>query len=573
MEVIILQEKFQYLEEEICKLRQARRNHENLLNSYYTVAHKLFMHGEYLKCIKYADKAIQYGNLDSPTNALIQSYQLLSMSNKHFGRILDAMQYAFLSLKLAEQLDDKQLISFVLNNLSVIYKTMNDLDKSLEYALLSLELKDEEKAPLSYARSCGNVALIYKSQKNYEKAVQLTKKSITLFEMNGAYENTASAYCNLSVCYSEMGETQKAIDTVNKSLAMFLELDSKIGIINDYLNLSKYNIELGKFKVAEDLLNKVDREYELNDLLKAELLSLRHLLDSKTGNYESAYKNLLLYNVLKVKIDDKDSKKQIADIELGYQLKKKTREAEAYKKKNLELDRLNHELNRISSIKNKLISVIGHDLKIPLTSIIGASEMLIEYDEDLDYDQKHSFIKVVNESAGNLNSMLNNILEWSRYLDNTSKIETSELDLSELVDKIRVNLTKELEKKNIIIIIEESGFQKIKSDQNILAIVLRNFVYNAIKFSYPGSPIIVSQTSDGENMVINVIDQGIGMTQDQINCILSRRSCFSRSGTMNEKGSGSGLRICLDLLEMLNCKLEIASKEKQGSKFSIIFPA
>ncbi len=573
MEVNILQRKFQYLSDDILALRDSRRKKENQLNNYFKVAHKLFINGEYLKCIKYADKAIQYGDFDNPQKALIQSYQLLSMSNKHFGRMLNAIQYSFISLKLAEQINNSTMISFIYNNLSVIYKTMNDLDKSLEYALLSIELKDELKEPLSYARSCANAALIYKAKKDYNKAVILTKKSIKLFEESNSPENTASALCNLSVCYFEMGDVSKAIDTVNKSLTIFTEFNSRIGVINDYLNLCKFNIELENFREAEKLLNKVDSEFELNDLLRAEFLSLRHLLDYKTGKYESAYKTLIEYNELKSRIDESQNRKQIADIELDYQLKKKTREAEAYKKKNDELDNLNKELSRISSIKNKLISVIGHDLKIPLTSIFSASEMLIEYSNELGAEQKTNFLKVVYNSADNLNNMLNNLLQWSKYLDNTNQIETTRVNINSLIDNTRKYLSRELEKKSIVILNNETSIVHVKSDLNILQIVLRNIIFNAVKFSPSGSHIIVSSSRNDNQVTLSVTDFGVGMTETQVNSILNKNICFTTSGTMNEKGNGIGLRICMDLLEMMNCHLEIDSKEKQGSTFSIIFPA
>ncbi len=573
MEVDILQRKFQYLSEDVKKLRDSRRKKENLLSNYYSIAHKLFVKGEYLKCIKYADKAIQYGDIDNPRKQLIQCYQFLSISNKHFGRILDAIQYSFLSLKLAEQINDKRLISFILNNLSVIYKTMNDFDKSLEYALLSLELKDKEKDPLSYAKSCGNAALIYKSMKDYEKAISLTEQSVEIFKTNNEFENTASALCNLSVCYSEMGEIPKAIETVNKSLEIFKEIDSEIGVINDYLNLCKFNIELENYDEAETFLQKADSDYEMNDLMRAEYLSLRHLLDFRTGDFESAYRNIVKYNELNAKIDAKTNRKEVADIELGYQLKKKTREAESYKRKNDELDRLNKELNRISSIKNKLISVIGHDLKIPLTSITSASEMLIEYYNELEQEQRTSFLKVVYDSADNLNSMLNNLLQWSRYLDNTDQIRTSDIKISDQISDIKKYLKRDLDKKNIVIVLNDNEINSINTDSNILQIVLRNIIFNSVKFSMPGSHIRINLTRKEKSINLSITDFGVGMSDNQIKCILNKNNCFSTSGTMNEKGSGIGLRICLDLLEMMNCRLEIESKEKQGSTFTIVFPA
>lgn len=229
------------------------------------------------------------------------------------------------------------------------------------------------------------------------------------------------------------------------------------------------------------------------------------------------------------------------------------------RKKNVELNNL----------KTKLISILSHDIASPLNTLKGLLQLNEKSNISADELQNHT--KNVNVSLENLSSTMSNLLRWSKTQLVGFNPTREVIDLKELVDEISGSLDFATTQKQLTIRNEING-HRITGDREILKMVLRNFLSNAIKFSRTSDTIVVSTIYDVKGLSVSVRDNGIGMSDTQMKRLFSSRVTPAR-GTNNEKGSGIGLIMSRDFVEMMGGTISVQSVEGKGSEFKVTFPA
>ncbi len=252
------------------------------------------------------------------------------------------------------------------------------------------------------------------------------------------------------------------------------------------------------------------------------------------------------------------------------QLKNYVKELAKVNKQLLESE---EELKNLNKAKDRLFSIIAHDLRSPFTGLIGFSDYLIEDIEDLSTDEIKTFAKKINESAKNIYSLLENLLEWSRIERGTIEPEIDEFDINVVIEAAIYLLRANTSNKNITIINNITKPLYVKADHNMISSVIRNLLSNAIKFSFPGSTIHIEGIKGDEFNSIQIIDKGKGMSKDVLSKIFDSSVHVSELGTNNEKGSGLGLIICKELIERNNGIISCASELNKGTTFTISLPA
>ncbi len=238
------------------------------------------------------------------------------------------------------------------------------------------------------------------------------------------------------------------------------------------------------------------------------------------------------------------------------------------RKKN-QLERYSRQLKKTDEVKNKLLSIISHDIKGPLASIKGIlylySSDMITNDEFKDHAKK---LDLLLGSTGNL---LDNLLYWSIYQGTNIPLSIKKHSINSLVSE-NFNLYYFLsQKKNIKLINNVDEKTLVKVDKTLLSLVLRNLISNAVKFTENGE-ISVYTNYQYPTLHIIVEDTGVGMSQEQIGKIYHLNERKSMSGTHNEKGTGIGLIICKEFIEKHNGKLRVESKVMKGTKITIELP-
>ncbi|WP_372950746.1 sensor histidine kinase [Mariniphaga sp.] len=246
-------------------------------------------------------------------------------------------------------------------------------------------------------------------------------------------------------------------------------------------------------------------------------------------------------------------------------------------KKNLEnilhqLDETNQELTRTNRQKDKFFSVIAHDLRSPFSSILGFAEILKENIHDLTNDDIKKYTNHIYNSSLSTYTLLINLLEWASLQREVTRFKP-ELILINNVFKEMLNILKEQAvQKNIAIESRIPKSLKWNADKNMLTSILRNLVSNAIKFTPREGKIKISVRKINNALEIAVSDNGVGMQKEVAEKLFLNEFNESLRGTENEKGSGLGLALCKEFVELHGGKIWAESQVNKGTTISFTIP-
>ncbi len=240
---------------------------------------------------------------------------------------------------------------------------------------------------------------------------------------------------------------------------------------------------------------------------------------------------------------------------------------------NLELlYKQNIELEVANKTKDKFFSIIAHDLKNPLSSLVGLTDILNEKIDVYDIEKIKKFTIGIGESANNLKTLVLNLLDWSRAQLGSIKPNKILFSLCDVLIKNQRLAQQNLAEKNIKLVINCNRELIVYADMNMIDTVIRNLVSNAIKFTYTGGEININAEGQQNRTILKISDTGVGMSEEQIANLFKIDKTESTFGTNREKGSGLGLLLCDEFLKLNRCTLDVTSKEDKGTTFKIIFP-
>lgn len=236
------------------------------------------------------------------------------------------------------------------------------------------------------------------------------------------------------------------------------------------------------------------------------------------------------------------------------------------------LEQQKDQLQELNSTKDKFFSIIAHDLRSPFQSLLGLSEMLLgEINQDTNTQEK-SYAKAIYDSSHNIFALVENLLTWSRLQTNKMTLVPEQIFVSTIIENIISLLQPNLVQKNITV---ETEFKTVKrgyADRNMVDMVIRNLVSNAIKFTPENGKIHISLSDNMNDLQIEIRDNGIGISNDDQEKLFRLDSNYSTNGTNGEKGTGLGLIICKEFIERNNGTIWIKSHPGEGSSFFVTIP-
>ncbi len=237
-----------------------------------------------------------------------------------------------------------------------------------------------------------------------------------------------------------------------------------------------------------------------------------------------------------------------------------------------ELQRKHRQLQESNASKDKLFSIISHDLRSPFTTLLGFSQLLEEHFQQ--YSRTQIFEKIVQmrHSAERLYTLLENLLTWSRLQRNIMKFHPTHLLLFAIAETNRDLFAEYAEQKNIRLENTISPTIIVYSDEFMLETILRNLVSNALKFTEAGGTISLSATEEEEWVSVTVADTGVGMTPEFVAGLFCLDAPHSEVGTHGERGTGLGLLLCHELAQKQGGTLQVESELQRGSRFTVRVP-
>lgn len=238
------------------------------------------------------------------------------------------------------------------------------------------------------------------------------------------------------------------------------------------------------------------------------------------------------------------------------------------KKAEKEIKQQRDELERINLEKDNFFSLVAHDLRSPLGTLLSLMRVVTEEFDQLPQQQLKELMIIAHRSTVNTFSLLENLLEWALTQKGKIEFKPERVDInllcSEVIDLFKLSA----EKKNIQLSYEPSETSNVYCDENMIRTVLRNLLSNAIKFTQAVGKVIVSIKEEKHRILIAVTDNGIGITKDDISKIFKIDKPLSKRGTANERGTGIGLVLSKDFIQKNKGEIWVKSKKGKGSQFT-----
>ena len=424
----------------------------------------------------------------------------------------------------------------------------------------------------------------------------------------------AIANFNLGSVSRHQGKTALAFQYIDKAMQQSKALEDWEGVIYNYLEYGNLYFIQKKYPIAlqyADSALRRSREYK-NVKLQRDAYQLKSGIFEEKKQVDSAYyyfkqakqMNDSIYNELHQKmifsltknqkihnlerdalVNEQALNKQIKTINiliiiglilfgalltlflLHYQKRKHN---DLLQSKNEQIELQKTDLENLNSTKDKLLSVISHDLRAPISQIKSLLHLLhekvISQEEFLAIT--HKFYTQVDSLSDNLE----NLLHWAYSQMRGANVQKQALAVADYVQQISYLYESALAQKEIALTWNVPKELRIYADKEHLKVALRNVIGNAIKFSPKGSEITIIAGEKGKEVFIAISDKGLGMTKAQLEHLFSEEKTMSSLGTMNEGGAGIGLKLSKEFIEKSGGKLEVTSEEGNGTTFTILIP-
>ncbi|HOT76103.1 MAG TPA: hybrid sensor histidine kinase/response regulator [Candidatus Wallbacteria bacterium] len=255
-----------------------------------------------------------------------------------------------------------------------------------------------------------------------------------------------------------------------------------------------------------------------------------------------------------------------------------TEELEARVKTQMELQRTkrqledtNKELTKLNATKDRLFSIIGHDLRGPVGGIDSLLQFLLDTN-DMGLEETRVYIKQLKSYASFATGLLENLLNWAITQEKQSALNYESFNLSDIITQCQQVLSMAADRKNITLKNTVNNDLIVEADKNMIMTVIRNLLSNGIKFTRPQGEVVIEASAAEGFLNVRVSDNGVGIAAENFGKIFNTAKENSSAGTDGEQGTGLGLFLCRELIEKHKGRICVESEEGKGSRFIFSIP-
>ena len=244
------------------------------------------------------------------------------------------------------------------------------------------------------------------------------------------------------------------------------------------------------------------------------------------------------------------------------------------KKSQEQIEKQNRQLKQVNHEKDRLMSIIAHDLRGPISAFTGLTDMMLNEVDNLSKDELKEITHSIRDASVALSNLLDNLLEWSVLQRHGAEIRKNSFSLYTLVEKTFQQLSITAAGKGIKLKNNTQPDLYVFADEKMIETVLRNLISNGIKFTHSGGEVNINAKLNGsDDIVVHVRDTGVGIPSDKLMTIFNITQQYRTQGTNGEPSSGLGLILCHELIKQNNGEIWVTSQTEGGTQFSFSVPA
>lgn len=460
---------------------------------------------------------------------------------RHYSR---ALYYLRQALADAQKLNDSTRTSQALTSTGQVYDELGNYEEALGYYARALRFMPAATPPAQRATALHVLATTHDSLGNWSDAIRALREAVPLAERGGSRVQLSSLYKALADDYRRKDDYQNALEAL-----------SRYSALQDDVFAEQRSAQVAELQTRYET-EKKEREIQL--LTKGRQMQEANLQRQKLLRNALAIGALLLL------------------LTVGALYRSRRQQARANRllqRKNRAINRQKEELRRLNQTKDTLFSVISHDLRSPLSSLYSLFTLMNMGTVPPDRLAAHT--QRLTRTLDVTLRLLDNLLNWSAGQMQSNKVRPEKLPLETFTEEALALLASDAERKSIQMTSQVPSPCLVRADPNMVRLVLRNLVGNAIKFTPQGGSILVAarRLEHEGAWEVSVTDTGVGIAPEDHGKVLGQDGHHTTLGTAQEKGAGLGLRLCKEFVERNGGRLSFSSRVGKGTTFWFTLPA
>jgi signal transduction histidine kinase len=560
----------EYLERSAVLAKQLDRKLK-LGNIYYDIGFCYLLKGDFDRSLNnYQQSANIYESLKD-NHRLVNAY--MSMGNVFFQSktLQKADEYYDRAETIVKQTKDTAQLSSLYAERGMMYDQVQHYDSAINSLQKSIDLSKLIHDDDAVTDNLSNLGLSYKHKKNTAVALQYFDTVLKKYtaEKDLPVDKLAIIFNNIGATQAQAGNYPKAIDAFNKSIDYSMQENLEGVIMENYRNMSDMYAGMKDYRLQSIYLTKY---HDLKDSLFSS--DNKNQLTQLETDYQLEKKNTSLIKQETETSKQKSQRNIFIIITIGtavllaalaFFYRRIKQNNSLLQEKNIQINKQKDELQTLNQVKDRLFSVLSHDLRNPLVTLNGY--LSLADNTSLAPEKKEMYKQQTQQAVSQTSNMLDNLLVWANMQIRDTRPSITNINVEDCIDDAIGAAKAQATQKNIHIQ-KNITTTSAAADHNIIEIALRNIITNAVKYSHANGHITVSSFRDDLHSFISVKDEGVGMSKERIDELLHNEA-ESTAGTKGEKGSGLGLFLVKELLQKINASLSIESEEGKGSNFII----
>lgn len=579
--------------------KKSKRDYRDML-IYLGMAAENLDRGEFEEAQKCAERALSLVEKDSLVWK-IDCHEVLSIIYFRQGKYDLSMSYAEENFEIASKLKDNRALSSALNTMAAVNLANSRFEEALDYINKALEIERKENNDKALAIRLGMKSDILLGLHRPEDALKCVNEALKIDAAANRLDKVGVRLSQKADILMRLGKWEECRDICLEANDIFEKTNNIVSKVITLKQLGSCELQLNHLDKAEKYLLEAE-EICKKIGFKSLLWNVQHHLFSvykKQNKLEKSLYYLECSMINRDSIMQEEHQRQLSEYKVKFDVQEKENQLAIQKLTNRNKTivivvlgivlffivtlalmlmynsairkKRSEELMRLNAAKDKIFSIVSHDLKNPIAAQNKVLHLLDDSFNEIDAKDVKMQVTELRKSSDSLSSFLRSLLDWAMFNSGRMQYNPVQADLTDMVKSVVNEVHIQANNKSVEIHNNCLEDAYIFVDINMMETVIRNLLSNAIKFSHPNSTVEIDSIDNGDCWSLSITDQGVGIPLE-IQSGLFKNNTTTTRGTAGEKGTGLGLNMCGELVKLNHGTISVLSEPDQGSKFTINMP-